>query len=153
MYAGFQVGAFQPFPAYQQGVTAPAASPVTQTPAGRPKRKTRYYVEIDGQSFPVESVAHAQALLDQAREAAQTHAQTLAAEVVPKRLTKTTKPVALPTPVIRSPDDELQALISATRKAINAIYRQAAVDAELQIRLAQQMAAEDEEEAITLLLM
>jgi hypothetical protein len=41
----------------------------TNTGAGR-SRKRRYEVEIDGQIFPVESVDHARALLEQARELA-----------------------------------------------------------------------------------
>lgn len=136
--------------------TEPIVSRVT--PAGRPSRRRRYVVEIDGEDFEVESVEHARALLDQARELAAQQAAEVAAREVPKRAQAArrvgrTKPVPLATPTIRSPDPELAEAISAARRAINEIYRQASIDAELALRLRQRMADEDEDEAVTLLLM
>jgi hypothetical protein len=120
------------------------------TPAGRKTR--RYFIEIDGQTFEVRDAQHAQALLDRAREMALAHAQELAAKAVQTSRKMGKKPVALPTPVIRSPDPELAPVIRRARKAINEVYRGAAIDAELALLLARSLADEDEEEALLLLM-
>lgn len=120
-------------------------------PAGRSKRR-HYFVEIDGQGFEVRDVQHAQALLDRAREMATRHAQELAAAVVQPARKQGRKPVALPTPKIDSPDPELTEVIRQARKAINEVYRSAALDTELAMLLARAMAEEDEEEALLLLM-
>jgi len=141
----FQPIAFQP--AFQQVVAV-------STGAGRSNRKRRrYVVEIDGQIFEVQSVEHAQAILERARELATRTAQEIAAEVVPAKVVRKVgkRPVSLPTPKISSPDPELAAAISDTRRAINEIYKQAALQAELAYWLARQR-DEDEEEALLLLM-
>lgn len=142
------IGGFQPL-AFQPNFQQAAAS----TGAGRPKRRRRYVVEIDGQLFDVQSAEHARALLDRARELAVSQAEKVAATVVPQKAQRKTgtKPVALPTPRISSPDPELADVISQARTAINEIYRKAAIEAELAYLLARQM-EEDEEEALLLLL-
>lgn len=145
----FQVGAFQP--AFQQIATSTG-----QTPAGRPSRakRKRYFVEIDGETFEVRSPEHAQALLERAREVAQAHATEVAQQVVPQKRKTGSKPVPLPTPAISSPDPELQPLITQARKAINEIYRQAAIDAELAFLMAlkRQRELDDDDEEFLLLM-
>ena len=121
-------------------------------PAGR-KTRRRYLVKIDDQTFDVASPQHAQALLDRAREVARAYADELAAKLVSREtIRKGSKPVALPTPKISSPDPELKQVISVARKAINQIYRESALDAELALLLARRLADEDEEEALLLLM-
>lgn len=150
---GFQVGPFQL--AFQQAAGA------TSVGAGRPSkgtaRRKRYYVDIDGETFEVSSPEHARALLERAAEMAQQVAAEVAAEVVPQRRKSatSTKPVALPTPRISSPDPELADAIRQARIAINEIYRKAAINAELALLMALQRQREqddDDDEAILLLM-
>lgn len=143
MIGGFQVGPFQP--AYQQGAAA--------TGGGlNRRRRRRYYVEIDGQQFEVQGLEHARALLDRAKETARSHAQALAQTAVQTARKSGSKPVALPTPTIRSPDPELKPLIHQARLDMNALYRQAAIDAELSLLLMRQMQDDDDEETLLLLM-
>lgn len=121
-------------------------------PAGKAKRRRLYYVEIDGQQFQVDSPSHAVALLDKARETARAHAEALARAAVPKSRKVGRKPVALPTPRISSPDPDLREVVATARKAINEVYRSAALDTELALLLARRLAEEDEEEALLLLM-
>lgn len=130
---------------------APGVDAPVQTPAGKP-RPRRYFLEIDGQTFEVSSPAHAQAVLDRARELAQAHAEKLAQQVVPKKRKTGKRPVSLQTPQISSPDPELKEIVQQARQSINAIYRRAAIDAELALLLLQRMAEEDEEDALLLLM-
>jgi hypothetical protein len=122
------------------------------THAGRKTRRKRYYVEIDGQSFPVESIQQAQALLDRAKALARNHAQRIASEIIPSVNRAGTKPIALPTPTIRSPDPELREAIRATHEVINEVYRTVALDTELALLLARSIEEQDEEDALLLLL-
>lgn len=118
--------------------------------AGRKKR--RFIVEIDGQSFEVRDASHATALLERAREVARSHAQEIATEAVQSTRKVGRKPVVLPTPRINSPDPELKEIVREARKSFNELYRSTAIDAELALLLARRLAEEDEEEAILLLM-
>lgn len=115
------------------------------------KRRRRYFVEIDGQSFEVRSQAQAQEILSQAKEVAESHAEQMAKAVVRTQRGKGNKPVKLATPKISSPNAELKSAVSETRKAINATYRRAAMEAEIAFLMAQK-AEQDEEETILLLM-
>jgi hypothetical protein len=112
------------------------------------------FVEIDGESFEVRDAQHAQALLDRAREMAQAHAQKLAQKMVSRETNRKVgkKPVSLPTPRISSPDPELREVVRQARKAINEVYRSAAINTELAMLMLRKVQEEDEEEAILLLL-
>lgn len=129
----------------------------SSTGAGSNKRhKRRYYVEIDGQQFEVDSAQHAQALLERAAETAKQVAAEVAAEVVPRKRKSaaSTKPVALPTPRISSPDPELADMVRQARIAINETYRKAAIDAELALLMAlQRQRDNDDDDDETLLLL
>lgn len=120
-----------------------------QKPAGRSRK--RYLVEIDGQDFPVDSPAHATALLERAREIAVEHAQRLAAVAVPHATKIGRKPIPLPTPSIRSPDAELNGVIREAHQKFNELYRSAAIDAEL-AHLMQRAIDDDEDDALLLLM-
>jgi hypothetical protein len=131
----------------------PTPEPETaQTPAGR-KRKRRYFVEIDGQTFIAEDEGHARAILDRAAELAANAAETAAEEIVGKRLAKSLTrkvlPVRIDVPLIETsaPID-----LAPYEKRIREAYARAAELAELRLLLARQKALEDEEEALLLLL-
>ena len=141
MIGGFQVGAFQL--AYQQEVRQ-------STGAGR-KRKKRYFVQIDGQDFEVRSAEDARALLQQAVALADRAAQKQVAKAVNvPRGTSSAKvaPVAVAAPQIRTnaPID-----LEPYRRAIEQVYRNAAIAAELAMLLEAQ-ARDDDESAAYLLL-
>ena len=127
--------------------------PVVETPsAAHGSRRRRKFIEIDDQLFEVRDAQHAQALLERAREVAVRHAQELAAQTVPATRKVGKKPVRLRTPAISSPDPELAPVIRQARKAINEVYRSAAIEAELTLLLARALDEQDEEDALLLLM-
>jgi hypothetical protein len=137
------------------GVLTGSGFPVVtaQTPAGSSQhRRKRYFVEIDDQTFQVSSPEHARALLDRAREVAQSYAEELAQKAIVAPRKYNAKPIKLATPTISSPNPELREIIQSARKSINAVYRNAAIDAELSLLLRRKIAEEEEEEAILLLI-
>jgi hypothetical protein len=123
---------------------APEVEPVT--PAGRRKRR-RYYVEIDGQQFEVESAAEAQALLERARALAERAAEEAATKLLQKRKpeTRVRKVTLLPPRVSASP--ELQLDLGPLKRDLTRIFENAAAMAELQLLL-RKAAEEDDEEAV-----
>lgn len=131
--------------------TPPEPEPTpTVTPAGK-ARKRRYYVEIDGQQFLVDSEPEARQLLEHARALAERQAEQLADKAVRKLTRKRKVPrVRIDAPVVKaSPELDLSPLIAD----INRLYRQAAVNAELRLRLAQlEREEQDEEDELLLLL-
>lgn len=130
----------------------PEPEPQGQTPAGR-KRKRRYFVEVDGQTFFAEDEGHARAILDRAAELAAQAAEEQAEEIIEKRVAKSvTRKVA---PVkIKAPSVETSAPLDVRpyEKQIHEAYRRAEELAELRLLLMRQQAIEDEEEAILLLM-
>jgi hypothetical protein len=124
---------------------------VAQTPAGI-SRKRRLYVEIDGQQFPVESVAEATELLQRARALAEKQADERAVVATKKLKRKRVVPkVRIAAPVI-TVSPEIAVDVSPLIADIERLYRQAAETAELRLLLARQMREEDEDEAELLLL-
>ena len=122
------------------------------TPAGKPKRR-HLYVDIDGQIFLVESQAHGRAILERAAELAEKAAQSQADAIVEKRLaksaTRVVAPVKISRPIITSSVDiDLRPYQARIAKA----YEQAAQLAEMRLMMARQMALDDEEEALLLLM-
>ena len=145
MIGGFQPVAFQTN--FQQFATVSSG-------AGRSKRRRRnYYVEIDGQTFLAESESHAQAILDRAADLAERAATEQAQQVVEKRLAKSVvrvvAPVQLAEPEISTnvPID-----LEPYRQRIARAYAEAERLAEMRLMMERQMALEDEEEALLLLL-
>jgi hypothetical protein len=127
----------------------------SETPAGRGGgRRRRYTVEIDGQEFVVGSVAEAIALLDRAAALAETAAAKSAEQVVEDALRKARRigkvsGVTLKPPTIRVAP-ELRDALSASQRAIEQAYKDAAIAAEIQALLA--FEAEMDDEDILLLL-
>jgi hypothetical protein len=122
------------------------------TGAGRStRRKQRYYVEVDGQNFPVDSRAEAEAILRRARDLARKDADAQGDATVKKLARKPVVPVVdIPPPVVTaSPELELGAQIAE----IEALYRQAAENAELRLRMALAIAEQEREDEDELLLL
>lgn len=124
------------------------------TGAGASQRKRRrYYVEIDGQAFPVADAAEASQLLQRARAIAERQAEAQSEKAV-KVLTRKRKVprVRIDAPVVAtSPElkDDLAPLIADIQR----LYAQAAVNAELRLRLAQiEKNEQDDEDDLLLLL-
>jgi hypothetical protein len=138
------------FAASPAGTPTPTPTPEASKPAGRPRRR-HYFVEIDGQSFQVTSPDHAGALLERAREIAATHARQIAEEAARTTRKVGKRPIALPTPRISSPDEELAQVISNARTLFNELYRTAAIEAELAY-LMQRAMDDDEDDALLLLI-
>jgi len=153
---GFQVGPFQP--AYQQeGVTAQRGGGIPRRLRDRRRRLT---VEIDGQLFNVETPQEAEDLILKAREVAAEQARVEALRVVKKRRTisrRERKPlkldaVSLPAPYVKPGNADSSDLAQRIQAQLDAVYAQAARDAEIALHMHHRLAL-DEEEAITLLLL
>jgi hypothetical protein len=131
-----------------------AGSVVTgQTPAGKPRKRRRYVVEIDGQEFLVESVQEATELLQRARSIAERQAEEKS-ERATKVLRKKAKvpEVRIAAPEIKvSP--ELRAELAPIVDDIRRLYRRAAEIAELRLLLLKEMRQEDDDEDDVLLLL
>jgi hypothetical protein len=112
----------------QADVAPPTPEQATQTPAGRKTRRQRLVVEIDDELFEVESVEHARALLDQAKElskeTAKAKSQVIAAKVFSLG---DTKPITSYVPKIRieSAAPEVKAIAQEFQNDIAAIYEAA----------------------------
>jgi hypothetical protein len=136
----------------------PSPAPAGPTPAGRSRRKRRYYVEIDGQAFFARSQAEALEILETARllaeRAAQSRADSLVEHAAPKAIRAgVVRKVAIKAPTVFV-SDELRDAAIETQRAIEQLYRDASVAAELRLLLALQAAqeAEQDEEDVLLLL-
>lgn len=134
----------------------PDVTPI-QTPAGSSRKRRRAYVEIDGTKFEVKDSSEAIQLLQRARALAEREAEKAAstAESNVKRIAKRTG--SIPELKVIAPEIRLSPELTADTKQIvsdiNRLYAKAAQEAELRIRLAEQMAREDEEEAELMLLL
>lgn len=118
---------------------------------GRRKLRRRLFVDIDGQSFPVTSVAEAYAILESARTLAEQQAAIVARKAVRRALRKQQAPQPI-LPVIVVPQ-EFRTELQPLREQILALYQQALTDEEIRIRLERNARAEDEEDVLSLLLM
>lgn len=125
---------------------APDTPPVV--PAGKPRR--RYYVEIDGQTFPVDTPAEATQLLQRARALAEHQAEAKASVAVKRLASKPRVPVVRVTApvIIASPELDVAPLIADIKR----LYEKAAITAELRLLLAKQLADEDDEDDVLLLI-
>jgi hypothetical protein len=127
----------------------PEASGVT--PAGSNRRRRRYYVEVDGQSFPVSSRAEAEQILQRARALAERDAESQGDAAVKKLAKKAAVPVVdIPPPVLKvSPELDLGPLVAD----IERLYKRAAENAELRLRMALAIRAQEQEDEDELLLL
>lgn len=133
-------------------VAPPVVEPVAPDggSAKRPHRK-RFYVEIDGQYFEVDSQAEAEEKLIQALTLAQEVVAPQAVEHSFKRIRRGKK-AATPQAPIMSSSPEVASVVEEYRDRIEAVYRRIAVDAELRALMRAKMLDEDDEEAIMVLL-
>jgi hypothetical protein len=146
----FDVNAFDELAFLFDG-SAATPEPTTQTPAGRSKHRRRYFVEIDGQQFDVQSVEQAQELLSRTRALADQAAEKAAEVVETKRKPKPkVAPVKLEAPKIKA-SPELKLDLSSTQDAINRAFKNAEIALEMRLLL-NRAAEQDEEEAIFLLM-
>jgi hypothetical protein len=128
---------------------------VVDTPpqgAGKPKRRHRYTIVIDGQEFEVSSYEQAVELLDRAKAAAPALAQATAKRVEKRIRRKGKAPATIDTPVISTPDSALTEIVARYREQIRGIYVDAAQNAELRALLRKKFADEDEDDIEVLLL-
>lgn len=121
-----------------------------ESTGGLNKRRRRYLVQVDGQTFQVSSKTEAIQVLERAKALAIEHAEQLAKVSVPTRKTGG-KPAKLPTPKISSPDPELKSVVSEVRKEINATYRRAAMEAEIAYLMAKKAEQDDEDDILLLI--
>lgn len=132
------------------GAVEPPAE--AQTPAGASRsRQRRKFVQVDGQVFEVRDAQHAMAILDRARELAEKSATESAAAII-KRIRiapgKKIRPIALKVPKLVSNTVD----VTAAQTAIRERYAKAAQEAELKLLIELAALAQDEEEALSLLL-
>ena len=130
-------------PYFDSGETVNEA-PYRETPAGRKRRK--YAVEIDGQTFVTESLDEARSLLERARAIAEPKAMESARLVVEKAIRRAKRVAGIQKPKIQAPP-ELREEVRAVRK----VYDDALRDAEIALLLALK-AEQDDEEALLLLI-
>lgn len=138
---------------WREGDAPPPVETTTQTPAGssnRRKQKRRQYVEIDGQSFPVDSAEQAKQLLERARALAEKHVETQE-----KVVAKADKPERISIPAIEV-SREIKAEVSPLIADIERLYKKAAerarMNEELRELLAKKLRDEDDEDDEFLLL-
>lgn len=128
--------------------TAPPAT--TVVPAGK---RRRYYVEIDGQDFPVDSAAQAVELLQRARAIAEHQAESKAS-VAEKRLRhKPSVPTVKLAPPVITASPALEAEIAPLVADIERLYARAAETAELRLLMLKQLEAEAEDDDDDVLLL
>ncbi len=132
-----------------------------RNPAGAAKRERKTVVEIDGERFTVRDEAEARALLAQARELAEQQAPIAAKSALNKARKLKRKTGSMPTLEVAVPeikflsgDPDIGDFITATQRMVDEIYLQAARVASVDLEIKQAlMLAQDEDEALTLLLL
>jgi hypothetical protein len=130
--------------------TPPVVS--AQTPAGRHKHR-RYFIEIDHQTFQVDSPAEALELLEKMKQVAVKPSKAAAAMAVRRAIKSGKVPQSLRVPQIKSDSPELQDIVISGRKALESLYATALQEAEIKLLLAKQKQLEDDDDDDILLLM
>lgn len=141
MIGGFQLGAFQPFPAFQQVGGA--------QDAGRRRRTLDIYrIKIDGQVFEFKSLQDALAFLDKAKKAAAALAAQKAAEAAAKPGPVPLE-VKVEVPKIEINSRDLRPAVAEVKRA----YRQSSMETYLRLMEELDKRRRDDDDAITMLLM
>lgn len=123
-----------------------AASQSGQTPAGgfAGRRRRRMFIEIDGQTFEVESAEHAQALLDQAKALArQTAPQKAEANLIVHLGTRPRERPKIERPHIVTFSPELHEIVRKARTVITDTYKAAYRDTEIRLRMGEKVSEDD----------
>jgi hypothetical protein len=107
------------------GVVPPP--PVTETPAGRNIRLTRYIFKVDGREFQTYDLSQALAALDKAKQLAKGHAREIARKATDPQRAKI-KPIKVP---VITGNRALAKAVEATKLEIRDIYASAIRDAEI----------------------
>lgn len=112
------------------------------------------YVEIDGQEFDVESIQHAQALLDQAKAIARQVAPQKAEERLTVHLATNSRiRPKIERPQIVTHNPELHVIVAQTREVISNVYKAAYRDAEIRLRMALKQADDDSDDEDLMMLL
>lgn len=132
------------------GITGALSQNVTPTApavvdAGARRRRTIYFVTIDGRRFECASLGEALELLRQAKELAQRYAAKKVSQNV-------TEPTPLKAPVIVVSSRELRAPALQIQREIANIYAEAFRDAEIRMFMALDQRKRDDDDAILLLM-
>lgn len=112
----------------------------------------RFYVKIDDDEFFVDTEEEAAALIEAAREMAETVAKAQATAKIKDRVTEKsvdTSPVDLDLPKIMSDDPEVEQRL---KDAVNAVYERAERDAEIALHMRKQHLLDEEDNLVLLLL-
>jgi hypothetical protein len=139
---------------YKAGAAAPTPTPSPAPPlaAHGSRKRRRHYVEIDGQTFPVEDAAEAVELLQRARAIAERQAEERGAKAVRALRRKPQVPkVRIAQPAI-SASPEIRAEVAPLIADISRLYDRAAELAEIRLLLARQIADDDDEDDVLLLI-
>lgn len=138
-----------------QTVYVPPPPPAPQRGAGKSRKKRRYTVEIDGESFPVESPQDAEALLLEVRKLAQERADkavTKAAKA-PKRNPRKVWQDAKSTLVEPSIKADYGDIAAQMLGEVRSIYQDAMRDIEIATLMARRQAEIEEDDEDVLLLL
>lgn len=145
----------QALPGSTVTITVSLGEAPAQQPGGRGQRRRgrqRFYVEIDGQQFPVDSAQEAADLLQRARALAEQQAEQKV-----ERVTKVLRRKAqIPRVQIAAPDitasPEIQADLAPLIEDIRRLYKRAEETAELRLLMMKRMRDEDDEDDLLLLM-
>lgn len=138
---------------WTQTPAPPTPTPAVSTPTPAGSRRKRYFVQIDGQDFDVDSSEQAVQVLQRARALAEHQAEQKAERATKLLKRKKVVPkVRIATPDIQvSPD--IKAQVAPLIADITRLYEKAAVNAELRLLLIKQMRDDDDDEDDLLLLL
>ena len=140
---GYKVGAAS---------VVPTPPPATVAPAHGSRKRKRYYVEIDGQNFPVANAQEASELLKQARAIAERQAEEKGQRTQKVLRRKKIVPQVEITPPAIKVSPEIRAEVVPIIDDIKRLYVKAAELAELKLLLAKAKQDDDDEEDLWLLL-
>lgn len=102
------------------------------------------FIEIDGQTFEVESAEHAQALLDQAKALArQTAPQKAEANLIVHLGTRPRERPKIERPHIVTFSPELHEIVRKARTVITDTYKAAYRDTEIRLRMGEKVSEDD----------
>lgn len=133
-------------------VSEPEPTPAEPKHAGKPRRH-RYIVEIDDQTFEVNSILEAQALLDRAQMLAEQQAAQQVRREVKRARRRGRTEITLDLPEIETDAKVLEPLVLRANERIRAIFERTAHEAELRELMRVRLRQEEEDDAIIALML